>query len=88
MVKRLIFAFHLQKLSHAGEFKPHAAFLPYSRQHWQGEKLVGDEKRHGANVKESIIVMDQVSKAFISKFSELMNGGGNQTRPPKWEKII
>lgn len=51
-------------------------------------ELVENMKRHQANVKESIILMDLVSKAIISTFSELMNDGEKETPALKWKKII
>lgn len=50
--------------------------------------LVENVKRRQANVKESIILMDVVSKAIISTFSELMSDGGKETPVLKWKKII
>ena len=77
------------KNSHAAEFKPPAAFLLRSWQHhWQWEKLVENVKRRQANIKESIILMDLVSKAITSTLRELMNDGGKETPAFKWKKII
>lgn len=43
----------------------------------------GEVKRHRADVKESIIPMDLVSKAVISRFSDLLNDGGKHTPAPR-----
>lgn len=66
----------------------HAAFLLCSWHSIGNEKLVGNVRRRWVDVKEPIMVMDLVSKAIISKFSELMNDGGKQTPALKWKNII
>lgn len=79
---RLIFVSHLQRLSHAGELKPHTAFLPHSWQHhWQWEKLAENVKRLQA-ASESVTVTHWVSQAIISKCSQLMSDGGKQNTSP------
>lgn len=50
--------------------------------------LVENVQRCQAKVKESIILMDLVSKAIISTFSELMSDGGKETPALKWKEII